>query len=105
MQNGIDDRRCRLQIPSGGEPCSPASMTRAFRYQHLARWIRRSGSFLMGASLALCVACKSEGAPAAGSSTSGEQPQLAFITNNSSEFWKIAAAGIRKYEQESKVQV
>src|SRR5215510_14493058 len=31
--------------------------------------------------------------------------KLAFVTNNTSEFWKIAAAGIRKYEQEGKVQV
>src|SRR5262245_57636552 len=31
--------------------------------------------------------------------------KLAFVTNNTSEFWKIAAAGIRKYEQEAKVQV
>lgn len=31
--------------------------------------------------------------------------KLAFVTNNASEFWKIAHAGVRKYEQESKVQV
>ena len=31
--------------------------------------------------------------------------KLAFVTNNASEFWKIAAAGVRKYEEESKVQV
>ncbi len=31
--------------------------------------------------------------------------KLAFVTNNASEFWKIAAAGVHKYEQESKVQV
>jgi ribose transport system substrate-binding protein len=31
--------------------------------------------------------------------------KLAFVTNNASEFWKIAAAGVRKYEQEAKVQV
>jgi ribose transport system substrate-binding protein len=31
--------------------------------------------------------------------------KLAFVTNNSSEFWKIAAAGVHKYEQEGKVQV
>ena len=80
-------------------------MTRTFRTQRVAGWIRRSGSFLVGAGLALCVACKSDGGPAAGSSAGGTPPQLAFVTNNSSEFWKIAAAGIRKYEQEAKVQV
>lgn len=31
--------------------------------------------------------------------------KLAFVTNNTAEFWRIAAAGIRKYEKESKVQV
>ncbi len=31
--------------------------------------------------------------------------KLAFVTNNASEFWKIAAAGVRKYEAEAKVQV
>jgi ribose transport system substrate-binding protein len=31
--------------------------------------------------------------------------KVAFVTNNSSEFWKIAEAGVRKYEQEGKVQV
>lgn len=31
--------------------------------------------------------------------------KLAFVTNNASEFWKIAAAGVRKYESEGKVQV
>ncbi len=31
--------------------------------------------------------------------------KLAFVTNNPSEFWKIAAAGIHKYEAEAKVQV
>jgi ribose transport system substrate-binding protein len=31
--------------------------------------------------------------------------KVAFITNNASEFWKIAQAGVRKYEQESKIQV
>ncbi|HEY6552165.1 MAG TPA: sugar-binding protein [Vicinamibacteria bacterium] len=31
--------------------------------------------------------------------------KLAFVTNNTSEFWKIAANGIKKYELEGKVQV
>lgn len=39
----------------------------------------------------------------------GAAPQkvvkLAFVTNNPSDFWKIAAAGLHKYEKESKVQV
>jgi ribose transport system substrate-binding protein len=31
--------------------------------------------------------------------------KLAFVSNNPSDFWKIAAAGIHKYEKEGKVQV
>jgi ribose transport system substrate-binding protein len=31
--------------------------------------------------------------------------KIAFVTNNASEFWKIAAAGVHKYEAEGKVQV
>jgi ribose transport system substrate-binding protein len=61
------------------------------------------------ALLALGCNRKSEGG-AAGSAGGGAEPaakivKLAFVTNNASEFWKIAAAGVRKYEQESKIQV
>jgi ribose transport system substrate-binding protein len=31
--------------------------------------------------------------------------KLAFVTNNTSSFWQLAAAGVHKYEQEGKVQV
>jgi ribose transport system substrate-binding protein len=31
--------------------------------------------------------------------------KLAFVTNNTSEFWKIAGNGVHKYESEGKVQV
>src|ERR1043166_9931789 len=31
--------------------------------------------------------------------------KLAFVTNNASDFWKIAAAGVHKYEKEAGVQV
>lgn len=43
-----------------------------------------------------------------GGGGAGEAPKLvklAFVTNNTSEFWKIAGAGIHKYEREGKVQV
>src|SRR5690349_17221171 len=36
---------------------------------------------------------------------SGKSLKLAFVTNNASEFWKIAAAGVHKYEKEAGVQV
>lgn len=35
----------------------------------------------------------------------GKPFRLAFVTNNSSDFWKIAAAGVHKYEQDAGVQV
>lgn len=35
----------------------------------------------------------------------GSGLKLAFVTNNTSDFWKIAHAGIRKYEGESGLQV
>jgi ribose transport system substrate-binding protein len=31
--------------------------------------------------------------------------KLAFVTNNTSEFWKIAAAGVHKFEKEAGIQV
>ena len=46
-------------------------------------------------------AASSSGAPAAGAKV----VKLAFVTNNPSQFWKIAEAGLRKYEKEAKVQV
>jgi ribose transport system substrate-binding protein len=61
--------------------------------------------------LAVLPSCKSEGAgePAAKQEANALKPtkpiRLAFLTNNASEFWKIAQAGVKKYEQEKKVQV
>jgi len=40
-----------------------------------------------------------------GTADTGKVVKLAFITNNASEFWKIAAAGVHKFENEAKVQV
>lgn len=70
-----------------------------------------TGLFAAGLALALGWGCKTEGSnasgarPAGGGAARGEPLELAFVTNNASEFWKIAAAGIRKYEKESNVQV
>jgi ribose transport system substrate-binding protein len=47
---------------------------------------------------------KGGASPAAGGDT-GKIVKLAFVTNNASEFWKIASNGVHKYEQEAKVQV
>jgi ribose transport system substrate-binding protein len=35
----------------------------------------------------------------------GATPKYAFVTNNSSEFWKIAYSGVRKFEKEAGVKV
>ena len=40
-----------------------------------------------------------------GDDQSAKIVKLAFVTNNTSEFWKIAANGVHKYEREGKVQV
>src|SRR5262245_46699881 len=50
-------------------------------------------------ALVLAVGCNR------GGSSESKIVKLAFVTNNPSQFWKIAAGGIKKYEQEAKVQV
>ncbi len=40
-----------------------------------------------------------------GPAASGSPLKLAFVTNNASEFWKIAAAGVHAYEKEAGVKV
>jgi ribose transport system substrate-binding protein len=58
--------------------------------------------------LALFACMAAFGACHRSSSGGGTEPKLvklAFVTNNTSEFWKIAGAGIHKYEREGKVQV
>lgn len=60
--------------------------------------------------LAITAGCKPDGgangsSAASGTAGTGQPLELAFVTNNASEFWRIAAAGIRKYEAEAKVQV
>src|SRR5688572_8421628 len=63
-----------------------------------------TGLFSASLALALGVGCRAESGASAGAAP--DRPvQLAFVTNNTSEFWKIAAAGIHKYEAEAKVQV
>jgi ribose transport system substrate-binding protein len=63
-------------------------------------------------ALPLLLACQdakkdSAGATSAPSATGAEGKivKLAFVTNNASQFWRIAEAGLRKYEKEGKVQV
>src|SRR5579863_5018080 len=56
--------------------------------------------------LASSLGCNKTPSPSGGSAAPEQKlVKLAFITNNTSEFWKIAGAGIHKYEKEGKVQV
>ncbi len=61
------------------------------------------------ASFAILALALSGGCQGGGSGGSGAEPakavKLAFVTNNTSEFWKIAGNGVHKYELEGKVQV
>ena len=61
----------------------------------------RQTAFML-AGLMACTACTPRDG---GGSGAARTVKLAFVTNNASEFWKIAAAGVRKYEAEGKVQV
>lgn len=62
---------------------------------------------LLGLAVVAGTGCdkKDSGGGAAGGSSGGKVYKLAFVTNNSSEFWKIASNGVHKYENEAKVQV
>lgn len=65
-------------------------------------------TLLVLASLSSCKGGSKEVSTQAASKDEASAPKvvkLAFVTNNAAEFWKVAAAGIRKYERESKVQV
>ncbi|HKQ71130.1 MAG TPA: sugar-binding protein [Polyangiaceae bacterium] len=55
--------------------------------------------------LAAGFGCNRGGGGGGESGGAGKIVKLAFVTNNPSQFWKIAAAGIHKYEAEGKVQV
>lgn len=75
---------------------------------------KRSFLIWCGATFALALAGCNKSEPAGTAAATGSAAdapaaqkvlKFAFVTNNASEFWKIAAAGVRKYEGESKVQV
>jgi len=73
---------------------------------------KHSLSLIASAGLSLCLGLgagcnksSSGGASPGGAAPAAQPVKLAFVTNNTSEFWKIAGAGIHKYEKEGKVQV
>ena len=73
---------------------------------------RKLGLVLAALPLLVLIGCnnaKKDGAAAASSgpapAAEGKIVKLGFVTNNPSQFWKIAEAGLRKYEKEAKIQV
>ncbi len=56
-------------------------------------------------TLGLALGCHRSGSSGGGAGAEAKPLKLAFVTNNTSEFWKIACAGIHEYEREGKVQV
>ena len=73
---------------------------------HISRIVSRIWLLMACVGLSLAPACKStdggsSGTGIGGSASAPAKPvKLAFVTNNASEFWKSAAAGLRKSEQE-----
>ena len=63
-------------------------MTKAWCARNALSWL-----FVLLLGAAAGTACSS-----GGGTGSAPAVKLAFVTNNASEFWKIAAAGVRKYE-------
>src|SRR5262249_26537680 len=66
-------------------------------------WFGHAFTLLLGLALLPTPGCDRESSDAGGGS--GKVLKLGFVTNNASDFWKIAAAGVRKYEKEGSVQV
>ncbi|MDB5297199.1 MAG: ABC-type sugar transport system, periplasmic component [Phycisphaerales bacterium] len=72
----------------------------------LRRFTALVAAAAIGSAALTAAGCKSESSTSATGAAKGGKPlKLAFVTNNASEFWKIAAAGVRRYEDEGKVQV
>jgi ribose transport system substrate-binding protein len=67
---------------------------------------KRGALAVFSLGLAASLSCNKTPSSSGGSAAPEQKlVKLAFITNNTSEFWKIAGAGIHKYEKEAKVQV
>lgn len=66
---------------------------------------RHAAALIAAAALSACSGAQPAASPSAGAPDAGRPLKLAFVTNNTSEFWKIAANGVHKYEAEGKVQV
>jgi ribose transport system substrate-binding protein len=101
------------RTPLTREPISITSLRGASTPSPAPRIVSRFGFLLACVGLCLAPACKATDGAGSGTATGtgggGSGPakpvKLAFVTNNASEFWKIAAAGLHSYEKEGKVQV
>jgi ribose transport system substrate-binding protein len=72
----------------------------------------QSSKRVLGLVFLCCVTsllgCKEQPAPSGDPSAkppAADVIKLGFVTNNPSQFWKLAEAGLKKYEQETKVRV
>lgn len=63
------------------------------------------GSMIAGFAVAAVVLCGCKKGSDAGPGPGASGAKFAFVTNNASEFWKIAAAGVHAYEKEAGVKV
>lgn len=66
---------------------------------------RPAAALVAALALSACSGGQPSASPQAGAPEPARPLKLAFVTNNTSEFWKIAANGVHKYEAEGKVQV
>jgi ribose transport system substrate-binding protein len=64
-----------------------------------------AAALIAALALSACSGGQPAASPQAGAPDPARPLKLAFVTNNTSEFWKIAANGVHKYEAEGKVQV
>ena len=64
-----------------------------------------AAALIAAMALSACSGGQPAASPPAGAPEPARPLKLAFVTNNTSEFWKIAANGVHKYEAEGKVQV
>jgi ribose transport system substrate-binding protein len=71
----------------------------------MTKHLLRVTGVIFALAVGLGAGCHRSASPAGAGGDEAKPLKLAFVTNNTSEFWKIAGAGIHKYEREAKVQV
>src|ERR1043165_2629183 len=85
--------------------CSSAGRNAATLRTHAPARFWALAAWFAVALCALGCSKKAESSDAPGATSASKPVKLGFVTNNAAEFWKIAAAGVKKYESESGVQV